>query len=207
MLNFEKKCRLNNDMPSLKEICLAIVRLCHSLGNYPKLNASLLVLNKRRSQSKNAITAIVQEAMTYLVTCPSIDIKMELIKTLITVCTGKMYVEAEDARLHLILALIYETRDDIASACDMIQDVHVETYGSLSKTEKAGQIVFGLCCSLIANMLIMMTAIEYILQQIRLNLKRKDFIRTMIQSRKMNRKTIEQEGFNDVSCVNKTLLQ
>ena len=39
---------------------------------------------------------------------------------------------------------------------------------------------------------------EYILEQIRLNLKKKDFIRTMIQSRKMNRKTIELEGFQQV---------
>ena len=43
----------------------------------------------------------------------------------------------------------------------MIQDVHVETYGSLSKKEKA----------------------EYILQQIRLNLLKKDYVRALIQSR------------------------
>ena len=50
---------------------------------------------------------------------------------------------------------------DISGACDMIQDVHVETYGSLSKKEKA----------------------EYILQQIRLNLLKKDYVRALIQSR------------------------
>ena len=50
---------------------------------------------------------------------------------------------------------------DITGACDMIQDVHVETYGSLSKKEKA----------------------EYILQQIRLNLLKKDYVRALIQSR------------------------
>lgn len=49
------------------------------------------------------------------------------------VCAGKMYVEAEDARLHLMLALIQEEDGDIGAACDMIQDVHVETYGALSK--------------------------------------------------------------------------
>jgi 26S proteasome regulatory subunit N5 len=65
-----------------------------------------------------------------------------------------------------MLALIYETTGDITAACDMIQDVHVETYGALTKKEKA----------------------EYILQQIRLNLLKRDFIRTIIQSRKMNKK-------------------
>lgn len=39
---------------------------------------------------------------------------------------------------------------------------------------------------------------EYILQQIRLNLLRKDYIRALIQSRKMNRKIIEEEGFENV---------
>ena len=87
-----------------------------------------------------------------------------------------MYVEAEDARLHLMLALIYEEDGDLEAACDMIQDVHVETYGALSKLEKA----------------------KYILQQIRLNLLRKDYVRALIQSRNMNRKVIEEEGFEDV---------
>ena len=49
-----------------------------------------------------------------------------------------------------MLAHILESKNDIVGACDMIQDVHVETYGSLTKKEKA----------------------EYILEQIRLNLIR-----------------------------------
>ncbi len=56
--------------------------------------------------------------------------------------------------------------------------MHVETYGSLSKKEKA----------------------EYILQQIRLNLRRKDYVRALIHSRKMNRRTLEEKdsGFDEV---------
>ena len=119
---------------------------------------------------------VVTEAYTYIENTPSKAVKVELIKTLKEVCAGKMYVEAEDARLHLMLALIYEEEGDLSAACDMIQDVHVETYGALSKQEKA----------------------EYILQQIRLNLLRKDFIRALIQSRKMNRKIIEEEGFEAI---------
>ena len=54
----------------------------------------------------------------------------------------------------------------------------METYGSLSKKEKA----------------------EYILQQIRLNLRRKDYVRALIHSRKMNRRTLEETdaGFDIV---------
>jgi 26S proteasome regulatory subunit N5 len=71
---------------------------------------------------------------------------------------------------------MYEDTGDLEAACDAIQDVHVETYGSLSKREKA----------------------EYILEQIRVTLLKKDYIRVMIHSRKMNLKTTEEAGFEDV---------
>jgi 26S proteasome regulatory subunit N5 len=114
--------------------------------------------------------------MKYLDSTPDEDAKIALVKTLKDICEGKMYVEGESARLHLMLANIYESRGDIAAACDMIQDVHVETYGSLSKKEKA----------------------EYILHQIRLNLLRKDFVRALIQSRKMNRKVLEEADMDSI---------
>ena len=38
------------------------------------------------------------------------------------------------------LSKIYEAKGDIDQACDVVQDVHVETYGALSKKEKV--IVF-----------------------------------------------------------------
>jgi 26S proteasome regulatory subunit N5 len=114
--------------------------------------------------------------MTYLDDTPSLETKISLMKTLKEVCEGKIYVEAESAKLHFMLAKIYENQGDVALACDTIQDVHVETYGSLSKMEKA----------------------EFILEQIRLNLIRKDFIRTAIQSRKMNLKTLDEDGFEDI---------
>jgi 26S proteasome regulatory subunit N5 len=75
-----------------------------------------------------------------------------------------------------MLSKIYEANGDITAACEIIQDVHVETYGSLSKNEKA----------------------EYILEQIRINLLKKDYIRALIHSRKVNLKTIEEQGFASV---------
>ncbi len=114
--------------------------------------------------------------MTYIDHTPSLEIKIELIKSLKEMCDGKIYVEAESAHLHFMLAKIYENQGNIPLACDTIQDVHVETYGSLSKKEKG----------------------TYILEQIRLNLLRKDYIRTAIHSRKMNLKTIDEIGFEDI---------
>lgn len=99
-----------------------------------------------------------------------------MIKSLKDICAGKIYVESESAKLHFMLSKIYEENGNLDAACEIIQDVHVETYGSLSKKEKA----------------------DYILEQIRLNLLKKDFIRALIHSRKMNLKTIEEVGFEDV---------
>ena len=166
LLSLEKKCRVYNDFHNLKEVCLHMVRLARSKGDWDKLNSTLAVISKRRSQSKMAISGIVAEAMGYLDQTPDLDTKIALLKTLMDICEGKIYVESESAQLHLMLALIYEGKGDISGACDMIQDVHVETYGSMSKKEKA----------------------EYILQQIRLNLVKGDYVRALIQSRKMNRK-------------------
>lgn len=177
LLQFEKKCRLAGDTTNLKEVCLHMVRLCREREDWARLNSVLSVISKRRTQHKIAIESVVKETYEYLEQCPSVQVKRELATTLKEVVEGKIYVEAESARLHMMLALICEEHDnDINAAVDMIQDVHVETYGSIPKKEKA----------------------EYILQQMRMNLKKKDYIRALIQSRKMNRKTIDEEGFEEV---------
>jgi 26S proteasome regulatory subunit N5 len=153
-----------------------MVRLCRERNDWEKLNSTLMVINKRRAQGKVAVTAIVEEALSYVDQTPSQTEKVALIQTLMDVCEGKIYVEAECARLHLMLAFIYEGNGEIEKACETIQDVHVETYGSIPREEKA----------------------EYILHQTRLNLLNKDYVRALIQSRKMNRKTIEESSFMEV---------
>eukprot|EP01036_Dinobryon_divergens_P021634 gene21634-29700_t len=75
LLGLERKCRTNNDFTSLKEVCLHMIRLCREKQDWAKLNSTLAVLNKRRSQSKVAITAIVHEALTYVDSTPSKEIK------------------------------------------------------------------------------------------------------------------------------------
>ena len=176
LLNFEKKTRVANDFTNLKEVCLHMVRLCREKNDWEKLNSVLSVINKRRSQSKAAIQAVVEEAYAYLEQCPTVAAKSDLATTLKEVCEGKIYVEAQSAHLHMMLAHILEEQGDIGGACDMIQDVHVETYGAISKLDKH----------------------VYILEQIRLNLLRKDYVRTMIQSRKVMAKAIAAPGFEEI---------
>lgn len=67
-----------------------------------------------------------------------------------------------------------EDEGDLAGAADCLQEVHVETYGSLSKREK----------------------VEFILEQMRLTLAKKDYIRSHIVSNKINRKVLSEEGMD-----------
>jgi 26S proteasome regulatory subunit N5 len=70
--------------------------------------------------------------------------------------------------IHLCsLDLIQEESGDTVGAANVLQEVHVETYGSLSKKEK----------------------VEFILEQIRLTLAKQDYVRAASVSAKISKKT------------------
>lgn len=168
LLNIEKQARMGNDIPSLKEVVIYTVKLVREHDDWELLNATLTQLSKRRQQNKAAITAMVQEGMTFIDEAPQ-GAKQKLIVTLRDITDGKIFVEAELARLTRKLSELLEADGKVGEACDIIQDVHVETYGSLGKQEK----------------------LDFILEQIRLTLAKKDFIRTFIISKKVTRKLLD----------------
>ena len=113
---------------------------------------------------------------------------LKLIDTLRTVTAGKIYVENERARLTHRLAMIHEKvscvidwsidrnpsicqDDNVAEAAKIMQELQVETYGSMERQEK----------------------VELILEQMRLCLAIKDFIRTQIISKKISTRFFEDE--------------
>ncbi len=54
------------------------------------MNDHIVTLSKRRSQLKQAITKMVQEAYELVEKTPDLDTKLKLIETLRTVTTGKV---------------------------------------------------------------------------------------------------------------------
>jgi 26S proteasome regulatory subunit N5 len=72
----------------------------------------------------------------------------------------------------------------VSKAADVLQEVHVETYGSLSKREK----------------------IEFILEQMRLTLAKKDYVRSAIVAGKVSRKHLKEDNMEEYKVKFFTLM-
>lgn len=82
----------------------------------------------------------------------------------------------ERARLTLKLAHIKEKDGQIEEAANILQELQVETFGSMDKREK----------------------VELILEQMRFCLAKKDYVRTQIISKKIQTKYFEEESVQDL---------
>ena len=102
------------------------------------------MLTKKRSQLKQAVTKMVQECCKWISegTLPSKDIELELISTLRTVTEGKIYVEVERARMTHRLSKMKEEEGLVEEASKIMQELQVETYGSMDRKEKVNNIHF-----------------------------------------------------------------
>ncbi|RUS73788.1 hypothetical protein EGW08_018447 [Elysia chlorotica] len=176
LMSLEKQTRTAADTHSTSRILVAIVKMCFDTGNYDALNENIMVLTKRRGQIKQSVTKMIQEACTYVDKTPSKEVKLKLIDTLRSVTAGKIYVEIERARLTRTLAKIREDDGDINGAATVLQELQVETFGSMEKKEK----------------------VEFILEQMRLCLAKKDYIRTQIISKKVSTRFFEDADTIDL---------
>ncbi|CAH0485441.1 unnamed protein product [Peronospora farinosa] len=175
MLSLEKQARLANDVATLKEAVGAILTLCVQSKRWDLLKDHVMLLSKRRAQKSSAITVVVQRAMEYLVETPSDAIKMDLINALRSVAEGKIFLEKERATLTQMLSRMKEARGEIDEAATILQEVHVETYGAMTKLEKT----------------------EFILEQVRLTLAKKDYVRANILAKKILRRTLDEKDFQE----------
>ncbi len=112
------------------------MRLLWEARDLAQLNAQILALSKKRGQLKAAITDMVQLAITWIPQLPSKAEKEELVLSLKAVVDGKIYVEVERARITVELAGMREAEGRLAEASETLQEVAVETFGSMEKKEK-----------------------------------------------------------------------
>lgn len=190
----EKRCRVGNDRSNLVRVCEASLGLCKEVGDDEMLLATLQTLSTRRSQKQAAIKALVHKSMPYCIEGQFTPIPVtseiekksreKLVNALREISDGKIFLEAERARLTRCMAMILEQEGDVSTAADVLQEVHVETYGSLSKREK----------------------VEYILEQMRLTLAKKDYVRSAIVAGKVSRKHLKEDNMEEYKVKYFTLL-
>lgn len=179
LLASEKTARLAEDTASTKLAAIGVVRVLARARQWAALGDAVATLAKRRGQAKQVIQAVVREAAALVLpsaaagqhvamdddaaaapppSLPRPDNGADrdaLIAALLTVTEGKIYVEIDRARLTRTLAAAKEATGDVDGAAALLQEVAVETFGAMAKTEK----------------------IDYILEQVRLCLDKGDFVR------------------------------
>jgi len=122
------------------------------------------------------VAKMITECCTFLDKTPDKPTMLKLIDTLRTVTEGKIYVENERARLTHRLAMIHEKDNNVAEAAKIMQELQVETYGSMERQEK----------------------VEMILEQMRLCLAVNDFIRAQIISKKISTRFFEDSKYAEL---------
>ncbi|RKP14836.1 hypothetical protein BJ684DRAFT_7951 [Piptocephalis cylindrospora] len=172
----EKQTRTSGDLASTSRILVHIVNLCASTGQWDTLGEQVVVLSKKHGQLKQAITRMVQEAMTYLDKAPDASTRLALINTLVSVTEGKIFVEVERARLTRLLAKDKEETGDVAGASDILQELQVETFGSMERREKT----------------------DFLLEQVRLCIAKEDYTKAQIISKKINIRYFKESNTSDL---------
>ena len=137
------------------------------------LSANVLLVSKRRGQLNQAIKDTVAACIGFVERLPRRADRLGLIQTLKAVTGAHIFVEVERARVTRMLSLIQEGEGKIAEASETLQEVQVETFGSMDKREKT----------------------ELILEQMRLCMRQRDFVRMGIIANKINKKVLDEAGF------------
>lgn len=155
-----------------EKVMIEIIERVKARGDWEAVGEWVQVLAKRRRQPKQSIVGMVQHTMKYLET---LERDHPLLSTLRQVCEGKIYLEIEFARLTKRLSENYELANNLEKSSSLLQEVQVETYGSMDKSEK----------------------LNFLLEQLRLLLSLKDFIRFHIISKKVNKKILDEAGMEE----------
>lgn len=176
LLSVEKKTRLAGDGPSTEKVALAILQLLFDLQKWTLLNDHITLICKRRAQLKKVMQSVIQTAVQWLDKTPNEQIQRELIGTLRAVSAGKIFVEVERARMTRMLSQLEEKDGKLNEAGDILQEVQVETIGAMEVREKA----------------------DFLLDQLRLCLAKKDFIRSELVAKKIAPKTMDAPDLQDL---------
>lgn len=176
LIEAERTARLDDDFVKSNQLCQTIVKTLYNRGDFPNFLKILEYLAQRKNQSREAIISIVKYSLDEVLPVQPKEKQVELLQTLILITEGKIFVETEYSQAIKKMANIHIQDGEIAKAAKLVQDVQIEAFGSLDRKYKT----------------------EYILYQMNILIENNDYIRTLIVSNKINRKHLEDEGFEQL---------
>jgi len=168
----EKQTRLGADMRSNSRILRHMVKLAFEAKNWNLLNEIIVTMSKKRAIIKYAIKNMVQDCCEMIDKVESEEERNRLIETLRTVTAGKIYVEVERARLTKRVVDKLEKEGKYEEAWNNLIELQVETFGSMEIKEK----------------------VQFLLDQMRLSIHRKDFVRASIIANKISTKFFDDKS-------------
>lgn len=171
LLFVEKKQRQAEHEANTSFCVESLLRMLHQNGDWKLLAEQISVVCKRRSQFTNAVKRAVKISMEWLDGLKDDKENHDtLLTALLGVTEGKIYVEVERARLTMRKSMGKEEEGDVAEASKILQELQIETFGSMVKKEKC----------------------EFLLEQMRLCLLNMDFIRCGLVRNKITTKAIRE---------------
>lgn len=171
----EKRARAENNSFESASVCKQVLEAAWKARNLAKLREWLPMLVRRRGQAKQAVQEMVKLCVdTYLpeLAAQSREETFWMLAVLREVSEGKMFLEGEFAQCTRQLCEMHESDGKLEEACKIIQEIQIETYGSLKNKDK----------------------VLFILYQMKLVLARQDYVRLQILSRKIVAKALQEEG-------------
>ena len=174
LIDEEKVTRLENEFEKNKTICKKILSVLQSRNDFPNFLRLFEYLTQRRNQSRESIIAMVKNCLNdILPNLANNKDSSDLLKTIIKVTEGKIFVEYEYSQAIRKMTEIHLMNNEIDEAAKLIQDVQIEAFGSLENKYK----------------------VDYILFQMQVLLQKGDYIRTLIVSNKIKKNHLDDEGF------------
>ena len=175
LLEIERQSRQNSNMDQSQAVCKKIADLLLTLDDPVRLISTVKTLATKRGQIIRTITELVRFSMQQVEKIADEALRIFFVGELKEICDKKIYVEVEYARCAMILVKHNEKGNaNLEEAAKIMENVQVETYGSMTKREK----------------------LDFIIYQMHIQFLLGDEIKLSIVSKKINPKMLEEEGFH-----------
>ena len=173
LLDEEKTARLESEFAKSTAVCPKIRKTLFDRGDFNNFLALLDFLTGKRNQSREATIAMIKYCQNDVLPLVSESQQIELLDHLIKSTDGKIFVEREFALAVRKKTEIHFKKGELEEAAKLIQDIQIETFGSLERSFK----------------------VDYILFQMRILLAKKDYVRMLLVSNKIHKNHLDDDGF------------